>query len=160
MTSPEVLPPQSEREQEMDNMMKTVARQALMITAYERVIEKQCVMIEECERSLQKVELKLAEKERTVGELARINYRQCSALAKFRTEKEENKKELRKNERCIETLILENECLRSLAAAPTIKRNHNAVRETVKELKHTIEETRTSLLAAIAKSKNSSALAK
>lgn len=143
-----------------DNMMRTVARQAMMVTAYERVIEKQCLMIEECERALKKTETKLIEKEKTVNELSRINFKQCSALAKFRSEKEEQDKELRKSERSIAKLTLENRCLKSLASTSTMKRNgmsssgsNNAsvIKESVKDLKNTIEETKTCLLAAIAR---------
>lgn len=143
--------PENTSKTNTDEMMETIAHQAMTITAYERVIGKHSIMISEYERTLKELQGKLSDKEKTVQELARINFRQCSALATFRTDKKDREKELQKKEREVEKLSRENRLLKSFHLGLGTKRSGSFE---FQEMKRVIDEAKNILLNAIERSKN------
>lgn len=132
--------------------LETISKQAMLITAYEQIVTKQSLILAESEKGLKEWKEKWADKGKVVQELSRINFKQCSALAKFRKEIEERDRELKKKEKEIEKLKAENKAFRSV-----LKNHHdsNALKHQESnnggfdELKECIEAAKETVLQAI-----------
>jgi hypothetical protein len=137
-----------EGKKEEVNVAETISRQALTITAYERIIGNHCLVISEYEKKMKEIQSVLSEKEKTVQELSRINLNICSALAKKRSENDTQEKDLRKKERENVKLSSQNKMLKSFKSY-----NHEASKMSIhiefQEMKMAIEQAKCALLTAM-----------
>jgi hypothetical protein len=136
------------------DVTETISRQALTITAYERIIGNHCLVISEYEKKMKEIQADLCEKEKTVQELSRINLNMCSALAKIRSENDTQEKDLRKKERDIVKLSSENKVLKSFRfcnheASKMSNNNTNCMHNEFQEMKKAIEQAKCALLSAM-----------
>ncbi len=127
-------------DEEPKNVNETITRQAITITAYERIIGNHCVVLNEYERKSKEMHEEAKENEKTVQELGRINCSMCSDLAKLRKENLSLEKEMRCMERENAKLKSENRILKSVDVG---------MHAEFKDVKNVIEQAKCSLLTAI-----------